>query len=74
MLRGADEIVSHIEKRLNVKLGESTSDGKFYLKREEECLAACNNAPMLMLNHRYYEHLTLKQVDEILDAAEGELA
>jgi len=74
MLRGADEIVAHIEKRLGARLGESTADGKFYLKREEECLAACNNAPMLMLNHRYYENLTLESVDELLDAAEGELS
>ena len=74
MLRGADEIVAHIEKRLNIKLGESTADGKFYLKREEECLAACNNAPMLMLNHRYHENLTLEAVDKLLDAAAGEKA
>jgi NADH-quinone oxidoreductase subunit E len=71
MLRGADEIVAHIEKRLGIRTGESTADGKFYLKREEECLAACNNAPMLMLDHRYHENLTLKKVDEILDAVKG---
>ncbi len=67
MLRGADEIVDHVEKKLDVKLGESTSDGRIYLKREEECLAACCGAPMMMVNHKYHENLTIKEVDEILD-------
>ncbi len=58
MLRGAEEIVEH---------GESTEDGRIYLKREEECLAACCGAPMMMVNHDYYENLTKDQVDEILD-------
>jgi len=67
MLRGAEEIVEHVENKLGVKLGESTEDGRFYLKREEECLAACCGAPMMMVNHKYYENLTKDQVDEILD-------
>ena len=67
MLRGGDEILAHIEKRLGIKVGESTPDNKIYLKREEECLAACVGAPMLMLNHKYYENLTPETVDEILD-------
>ncbi len=70
MLRGADEIVTHVEKKLGVKLGESTPDGRIFLKREEECLAACNNAPMMMVDHVYHEHLTLDQVDKILDDIE----
>lgn len=67
MLRGADEVVAHCEKKLGVKLGESTEDGRIYLKKEEECLAACTGAPMMMVNHRYHENLTLEQVDDILD-------
>jgi NADH-quinone oxidoreductase subunit E len=67
MLRGAEEIVEHVEKKLGVKLGESTEDGRIYLKREEECLAACCGAPMMMVDHKYYENLTNEQVDEILD-------
>jgi NADH-quinone oxidoreductase subunit E len=70
MLCGADEIVAHIEKRLGIKTGESTPDGKFYLKREEECLAACVNAPMMMIDHVYYERLTPAEVDKILDSIE----
>ena len=66
MLRGADEIVSHVEKKLGVKTGESTEDGRIFLKREEECLAACCGAPMMMVNHHYYENLTMDKVDKIL--------
>ncbi len=67
MLRGADEILQHIEKRLGVKVGESTEDRKFHLKHEEECLAACCGAPMMQVNHKYYEDLTTEKVDAILD-------
>ncbi|MEO0974068.1 MAG: NAD(P)H-dependent oxidoreductase subunit E [Pseudomonadota bacterium] len=70
MLRGSDEITAHLEQRLGVKLGESTADGKFYLKPEEECLAACTGAPMMMVDHVYHEYLTPEKVDAILDAIE----
>jgi len=67
MLRGADELVEHIEKKLKTTLGQSTRDGRIYLKREEECLAACCGAPMMMVDHKFYENLTLEKVDQILD-------
>ncbi len=70
MLRGADELVDHVEKKIGVKLGESTEDGKVFLKREEECIAACCGAPAMMVNHKYYENLTVEMVDEILDGLE----
>jgi NADH-quinone oxidoreductase subunit E len=67
MLRGADELVEHVESKLGLKLGESSEDGKVFLKREEECIAACCGAPAMMVNHKYYENLTVEMVDEILD-------
>jgi len=67
MLRGSDEIVEHIERKLDIKTGESTSDGRFYIKQEEECLAACCGGPMMMIDHKYYENLTTGMIDEILD-------
>ncbi len=70
MLRGAEDIVAHIERRYGVRLGESTADGRIFFKREEECLAACCGAPMMMVDHRYYENLTAAKVDEVLDALE----
>lgn len=68
MLRGADDIVAHVESKLGIKLGESTRDDRIYLKKEEECLAACCGAPMMMVDHKYYENLTTDDVDRILDA------
>jgi len=67
MLCGGEEILAHVERRLGIKVGESTPDGRFYLKCEEECLAACNGAPMMMVDHVYYEDLTPEKVDRILE-------
>jgi NADH-quinone oxidoreductase subunit E len=67
MLNGSDGIVAHIEKKLGIRTGESTPDGRIYLKREEECLAACVNAPMMMVDHVYHENLTPEAVDKVLD-------
>ncbi len=67
MLRGSGEIVEHLEKKFGIKTGESTEDGKFYLKREEECLAACCGAPMMMVGHDYHENLTPAKVDAVLE-------
>ncbi len=67
MLRGSDQIVAHLENKLGIKLGESTPDGKIFLKKEEECLAACCGAPMMQINHVYHENLTTEKVDELLD-------
>lgn len=69
-LNGADEIVRHCEQKLGVKLGESTADGRVYLKREEECIAACCGAPVATVNGHYHEKLTLEEIDKILDALE----
>ena len=70
MLSGSDEIVQHIEKKLGIKTGDSTEDGRYYLKQEEECLAACCAAPMMMVDHVYHENLTPGKVDEILEKLE----
>lgn len=66
MLCGADDIVEHLQSKLGIGLGESTSDGKFYLKVEEECLAACCGAPMMQVDHVYHEKLSIEKVDKIL--------
>ncbi len=67
MLRGAEELVEHTEKKLGIKLGESTEDGRIYLKREEECIAACCGAPVAMIDHVYHENLTIEELDKLLD-------
>ena len=67
MLRGSQEVVDHVEKKLGIKTGESTPDGRIYLKREEECLAACTGAPMMMVDYVFHENLTPESIDKILD-------
>ena len=67
MLNGAEDLVKHCEKKLNIKLGESTPDGRIFLKQEEECLAACTGAPMMMVDHVFHEYLTPEKVDKVLD-------
>lgn len=69
-LNGAEDLVRHCEGRLGVRLGESTADGRIYLKREEECLAACCGAPMMVVDGHYHENLTPAKVDQILDGLE----
>ena len=66
-LNGAEQLVEHAEKKLGCKLGESTEDGRVYLKREEECVAACCGAPVVVINGHYHEKLTPEKVDELLD-------
>jgi NADH-quinone oxidoreductase subunit E len=70
MLRGAENMVAHVERKFGIKLGESTPDGRIYLKKEEECLAACCGAPMMMVDHKYHENLTIADLDRILDELE----
>jgi NADH-quinone oxidoreductase subunit E len=65
-LRGADDIVEHIEKILRIKNGETTSDGMFTLKTVE-CLGSCGTAPMLQCGADYYEDLTTQKVDALLE-------
>lgn len=67
MLCGGEKILAYVEKKLGIRVGESTPDGRFHLKQEEECLAACCGAPMMMVDHKYHENLTPARVDEILE-------
>lgn len=65
-LRGADEIKKICKNKLNIDLGETTSDGLFSLV-EVECLGACANAPMVQINDDYYEDLTAESISNVLD-------
>jgi NADH-quinone oxidoreductase subunit E len=64
-LRGCRNVITHIKKRLGIESGQTTSDGKFTLSTVE-CLGSCDSAPMMQVNERYYENLTLERVDQIL--------
>jgi NADH-quinone oxidoreductase subunit E len=65
-LRGSDDIVAHLEAKLNIKVGETTPDGIFTLKTVE-CLGSCGTAPMLQCGAKYHENLTTEKVDKLLD-------
>ena len=65
-LRGGKELLAHLENRLGIPVGASTADGRIFLKKEEECLAACTGAPMMMVNHTYYENVTPEEANRIV--------
>lgn len=66
MLCGKDEIIARLEKRLGIKLGETTEDGKFTL-RGVECVAACVDAPVMEIGKKYHYQLTPDKAEQILD-------
>ena len=66
MVNGSDNIIDYIKQKLNIKVGETTTDGLFTLKTVE-CLGACGYAPMMQLGNNYREHLTREKVDAIVE-------
>jgi hypothetical protein len=66
-LRGADEIVSHVERRLACPSGGTSSDGTFTWESTVECLGACGGAPAMQVDHHFHENLTPERVDAILE-------
>ena len=66
MLNGSDDIIEYIKQKLNIKVGDTTTDGLFTLKTAE-CLGACGYAPMMQLGTTYREHLTKERVDAIVE-------
>lgn len=70
MLRGAEDIVDYLQKKLNIKLGQTTKDGKFSLK-EVECLAACDGAPMMQIAEKCYKNLNKEVIDSVISELRG---
>ena len=69
-LKNVNNIISHIENRLGIKMGETTPDGQFTL-RSVECLGACVNAPVIECDKTYHEHMTPSSVDVLLESCFG---
>ena len=67
MIRGSDDIVAYLEKKLNIHVGETTKDGMFTLKTVE-CLGSCGTAPMLQCGAKYHENLTPDKVDALIES------
>ncbi|HPD52567.1 MAG TPA: NADH-quinone oxidoreductase subunit NuoE [Bacteroidia bacterium] len=65
-LLGAEDVIRHLEKKLNIKVGQTTADGMFTLK-SVECLGSCGTAPMMQVGADYYENLNLQKVDQLVD-------
>jgi NADH-quinone oxidoreductase subunit E len=65
-LRGANEVIAHLENKLGIKEGETTADGMFTLKAVE-CLGSCGTAPMMMIGAQFHENLTHEKLDAIID-------
>lgn len=65
-LLGADSLIGYLEKKLEIKKGQTTADNVFTLI-SVECLGSCATAPMMQINNDYYENLTPEKVDQILD-------
>lgn len=66
MLMGGEELLEHVEHKLGIKAGSTTSDGKFTLE-DVECIAACTEAPCLQVNYRYFHKISNDEVDSLLD-------
>jgi NADH-quinone oxidoreductase subunit E len=66
MLVGSDQLIEHIEKKLDIKVGETTSDGMFTLKTAE-CLGGCGYGPLLQCRNKYHEHLSIEKVDALIE-------
>jgi len=64
--RGSEDIVQYLEKKLGVKVGETSKDGMFTIKTVE-CLGSCGGAPMLQCGASFHENLTLEKVDTIVE-------
>jgi NADH-quinone oxidoreductase subunit E len=65
-LTDAEEVIAHVEKKLGIKTGETTPDGKFTLK-QVECLAACGNGPVWQIGSAFYENMTANKADELIE-------
>jgi NADH-quinone oxidoreductase subunit E len=71
-LRGADETVAYLERRLACPSGSTTADGMFTWESTIECLGGCGGAPMMQIDHRFEENLTPERIEEILTRAAAE--
>ena len=67
MLMGSDDVIGYLEKKLEIRRGQTTADGLFTVS-QVECLGSCGTAPMLQVNRdKYDENLTTEKVDALVD-------
>ena len=66
-LRGGERVLAHLERRLGIRAGETTPDGRYTLKTVE-CLASCGTAPAMQIDRTYHERLDEAKIDRILES------
>ena len=66
MIMGYESLYHYISQKLNIRFGETSSDGRFTLL-PNSCLGDCDNAPSMMINNDHFNRLTVEKLDEILD-------
>jgi NADH-quinone oxidoreductase subunit F len=66
MLRGGNELLAHAKKRLEIGNKEVTQDGVFSLE-EVECIGACTGAPAIQVNYDFYENVTTRNFDRLIE-------
>ncbi len=70
-LRGGEELVQYIEEKLQIKVGETSKDGKYSLFTAH-CLACCDDAPAIQINDKYFRHISRKDIDRLLESTDVE--
>lgn len=68
-VKGADKVLEKLERKLGIKAGETTPDGKFSIQ-DTRCVGACGLAPVMVINEEVYGKMTPDKVDEILEKYE----
>lgn len=66
-LAGANEILAHLEEKLDVKAGATTKSGRFTLSAVED-LGSCGTCPVVQVNDTYYENMTVEKVDALIES------
>ena len=70
-VRGAEKVVEEVERQLNIKVGETTADGKYSLDTLR-CVGACGLAPVMMVGEKVFGHVEMTKVKEILASFKDE--
>ena len=66
-LLGAERLIEHLSRKLGIRPGETTADGRFSLATVE-CMASCGTAPMVVVNGAYHEGMSEAKLDALIEA------
>jgi NADH-quinone oxidoreductase subunit E len=66
-LLGAERLIDHLSRKLGIRPGETTADGRFSLATVE-CMASCGTAPVVVVNGTYHESMSAEKLDALIEA------